>query len=383
MSLVSRVCCQLLLWLGLVKVCRCDEWLLRGASDDSSTSAGDVTALQWFKLLFVPTLGLVILTLFMLEDHCYGHHNHLLPTDTRKRRGDPSPLLSDDLLDPSLPTRLRRSDVDLLDPHPLHLTSGKGARGRSASHHHHTHDGCCAQELDKGEYHPVSYASHRSPSAFSIASQSPSRSSSPAYPHVLFISESNQVTAYSLPPTLPLRDLLLFHSSRHNQTLEPVLVWVDGRAVDASRLSEPVERLGVVDGSSVRVEMDWKRMVETLMKDEESDAKDRERHLALTRRQRVEAQERAHKVEAELTHLTQDEQRRAAVYEAAVEERDGVAALVRAAEQRLSAASAGRQAAEELRKQRERESGSAVRGRRGRRRGWRRSSPAPRRKPLN
>ena len=28
--------------------------------------------LMWFKLLFVPTLGIIILTLFLLEDYCYS-----------------------------------------------------------------------------------------------------------------------------------------------------------------------------------------------------------------------------------------------------------------------------------------------------------------------
>ena len=357
MSLLSRLCCQLLLWLGWVEVCRCDEWLLRTNSDDGG--GGEVTSLQWFKLLFVPTLGLVVLSLFMLEDHCYGQHANA--ADARKRGGEqpPQPQAA---LEAALHARRRRGDVDLPDPSfPSQLLpAGKGGRGRSASSASHHHSGGCCAHLDKGEsYAPLSYSSRLpSSSAFSIASHSPFRSPSSAYPHVLLISEANQATAYSLPPSLPLRDLLLFHSSRHNLTLDPVLVWVDGRAVDSSRMSEPVERLGVVDGSSVRCEMDWKRLVEVMMKEEEREGKERERDAALLRRQRVETQERAQKMEAELAQLISDEQRTRAQFESVAEEREGVAALVRAAEQRLSAATAARQTAEETRRQRERESGS-------------------------
>ena len=198
--------------------------------------------------------------------------------------------------------------------------------------------------------------------SFSLSSLSPSphsTASSPSFPLVLLMSEANQVTAYSLPPTLSLRDLLLFHSSRHNLTLDPVLVWIDGRPIDAShRLNDSVERLGVVDGSAIRVEMDWKRMVEVLIKEEEREAKEREKDMTALRRMRVESQERTSKMEAELTQLKAEEQRVRAGFDVVVAEREGVAELVRAAEERLQVASMAREEAEETKRERERESGS-------------------------
>src|SRR5947209_5495543 len=63
MLVLSNLGCQVFFWLGLIDQKGCDE--LRAQEENLDT-------LMWFKLLFVPTLGIIILTLFLLEDYCYS-----------------------------------------------------------------------------------------------------------------------------------------------------------------------------------------------------------------------------------------------------------------------------------------------------------------------
>ena len=359
MLLLSHAGCQLFLWLGLVESAGCEEWL---RAEESASSFG------WFKLLFVPTLGLLILTLFMLEERCQGHAQH----EARRCRQQHA----QDALDAqhtaghrsALPGAYWGTDaVDLLDPAAAKRRSRSGSSASSI--HSHTHyDSCCTHGSDKSDVYHLSYSTSSSssrhsssssasrPVSFTLSSTPPS--ASPSFPRVLLISESGQPTAYTLPPSLPLRDLILFHAARHNLTLDPVLAYVDGHLVDGARMADAVERVGVGDGSVVRLEMDWKRMVEVLMKEQEREAKEMERELARVRRERVEKTERSGKMEAELSAVVADEQRAAAAFEQATAEREADARLLLSAEQRLSQAIAARAAAEDERRQREHESGS-------------------------
>jgi myosin heavy subunit len=63
MLVLSSVGCQLFVLLGLLDSKGCDEL---------KTQEENLDTLMWFKLLFVPTLGIIILTLFLLEDYCYS-----------------------------------------------------------------------------------------------------------------------------------------------------------------------------------------------------------------------------------------------------------------------------------------------------------------------
>ena len=376
MLLIGHLGCQLLLWLGLVESVACDEWVEDSGAESeaaSTSSPSSAPSVQWFKLLFVPTLGLVILTLFVLEEHCYGHG------EAKRRREEEAQQKS------ARPTAGGRLQPHRATPHRAHspehqllhhsIDAGRGSRGRSASaasHSHHLDDECggvcCERPSDVYHLYTAgpspsrrssTSSSSRRPLSFSLSSAPPPRSSSPsATPHILFVSESNQPTAYTLPPSLPLRELICFHSSRHNLTLDPVLVYVDGRLIDAAHYSDPCERLGVRDGSVVRVEMDWRRMVEVMMKEEEREGKDMERELTKLRRDRVEKQERAHKMDAERSALQVDVDRERRQAEEAEVEREEVVRLMRAAEERLRQASGARSAVEELKRVRERESGS-------------------------
>lgn len=63
MFILSKIGCQIFFWMGLLDAQGCDELRIQEENLDT---------LMWFKLLFVPTLGIIILTLFLLEDYCYS-----------------------------------------------------------------------------------------------------------------------------------------------------------------------------------------------------------------------------------------------------------------------------------------------------------------------
>jgi len=63
MLVLSNLGCQFFFWMGLMDAKGCDELRIQEENLDT---------LMWFKLLFVPTLGIIILTLFLLEDYCYS-----------------------------------------------------------------------------------------------------------------------------------------------------------------------------------------------------------------------------------------------------------------------------------------------------------------------
>jgi hypothetical protein len=52
------------MWLGFMDATSCDE--LRVQEENLDT-------MMWLKLLFVPTLGVILISLFLLEDYCYSY----------------------------------------------------------------------------------------------------------------------------------------------------------------------------------------------------------------------------------------------------------------------------------------------------------------------
>ena len=237
MLLLSQLGCWLFSALGVLDTAGCEE--LRRAEER-------LDALTWLKLLFVPTLGLLVIALFVMDEHCTAHH--------RDRDRDRQPQAWNEVDDAAggdvanagwqqarakanggraqarcgcsmeLPTE-RRAEEERRAEH------ADTQRASTTTSHCRTH----------APAH-LSSAPSATPVAYSLLSSSPS---SPLL-HLLLLSESNQPTAYTLPPSLPLRDLLAFHSSRHHLHFDAslLLVFVDGKRVDQQRMGEAVERLG-------------------------------------------------------------------------------------------------------------------------------------------
>ena len=363
MLLLSAVGCPLFLSLGLLDASGCEELRRQEAELDG---------LMWFKLLFVPTLGIVILTLFLLEDHCYGYGEASRRAAVAAARDagdagddDDAGLNAAELSVKAKRQRANSSSWRLLDS--CHAEPPVKGRMRSQSsssrlqqqqHFANCSDACCADSCEGHHSSRLSTSSRFAAHSLSVSCASSSSSSSSSCAQVLLLSESEQPTAYTLPPSLPLRDLLTFHASRHNLTLDPCIVYVDGHRVEPARVSDAVERAGVRDGSVLRVEQDWRRMVELLIRDEDREGKDLEKELQLVRRDRVEKQDRVGKMETELRALRAEEEAETERHRQAERERDDVVSQVRAEEAELEAARSARRDAEETRRKRERESGT-------------------------
>ena len=333
MLLLSQLGCWLFSAVGVLDSGGCED--LRRAEER-------LDALTWLKLLFVPTLGLLVIALFIMDEHCAHNRDRQAWNDADDAAADTA------MLDGKGRGKRRKGSG------ALWLLNGEAGRARAMS-------GGCGHAACKHEHitlpqHNTSLSSSSTPVAYTLLSSSPS---SPLL-HLLLLSESNQPTAYTLPPSLPLRDLLAFHSSRHNLHLDPslLLVFVDGARVDQQRMIEAVERSGVADGSVVRVEMDWRRMIELMMKEEERDGKERERETTRVRRERVDKQDRAAKLDKEVeAGRAEEAEVRRSFEEERREEEEVMAALART-QSHLEAARSLRVEAEDERRRREADSGS-------------------------
>ena len=335
MLLLSQLGCWLFSSMGVLDAGGCED--LRRAEER-------LDALTWVKLLFVPTLGLLVIALFMMDEHCGAHLRD------RHAWTDADDSAADSALPDGKGRGRRRKGSGA-----LWLLNGEAARGRAMSAGH------CGQAACKHEHitlppHNGSLTSASTPVAYTLLSSSPSS----ALLHLLLLSESNQPTAYTLPPSLPLRDLLAFHSSRHNLHLDSslLLVFVDGKRVDPQRVGEAVERVGVADGSVVRLEMDWRRMIELMMKEEERDGKERERETSKVRKERVEKQDKAARLDADMDELRRQEAEVRRMYEADRQNEEEVLSQLARTQSELDAARALRAEAEDERRRREADSGS-------------------------
>ena len=333
MLLLSQLGCWLFSALGVLDAAGCEE--LRRAEER-------LDALTWLKLLFVPTLGLLVIALFMMDEQCAHNRDRHAWNDVDDATTEAA------MLDGKGRGRRRKGSG------ALWTINGEAGRGRAMS-------GACGHATCKHDHitlppHNASLSSSSTPVAYTLLSSSPS---SPLL-HLLLLSESNQPTAYTLPPSLPLRDLLAFHSSRHNLHLDPalLLVFVDGKRVEPQRVGEAVERVGVADGSVVRMEMDWRRMIELMMKEEERDGKEREREMSRVRKERVDRQHMAGRLDADMetSRAEEDEVRR--MYEQERQEESEVLAELGRAQIELEAARALRVEAEDERRRREADSAS-------------------------
>ena len=337
MLLLSQLGCWLFSALGVLDAAGCEE--LRRAEER-------LDALTWLKLLFVPTLGLLVIALFMCDEQCAHHRDRQHWNDEEAEEDGVS-------LDGKGKAGKRRKGSGALW---LLNGSGNGEAGTACTRGGASAHAACKHEHSTLPQHSVSMSTS-APVAYTLLSSSPT---SPLL-HLLLLSDSDQPTAYTLPPSLPLRDLLAFHSSRHNMHLDPslLLVFADGKRVDVGRLGEAVERLGVADGSVVRLEMDWRRMIELMMKEEERDGKERERETSRVRKERVELQQdRAAKLDASLIALQTEEAEVRLKYEDERREEDEVLAELSRAQSALDAARSLRVEAEDERSRREADSGS-------------------------
>ena len=334
MLLLSQLGCWLFSALGVLDAAGCED--LRRAEER-------LDALTWLKLLFVPTLGLLVIALFMMDEHCAHNRDRQAWNDMDETTADMA------MMDVKGRGRRRKISGAMW---LLHGEAGRSSRATTGGCQH----AACKHEHITLPQHNTSLSSSSTPIAYTLLSSSPS---SPLL-HLLLLSESNQPTAYTLPPSLPLRDLLVFHSSRHNLHLDSslVLVFVDGKRVEQQRLGEAVERVGVADGSVVRLEMDWRRMIELMMKEEARDGKEREREMSRVRKERVEKQEKAARLDTDLEALMAEEvDVRKKYVEERQEEDEALAELARTQSQ-LEAARALRVEAEDERRRREADSGS-------------------------
>lgn len=60
---LSHLGCQIFFWLGLMDQKGCDDLRIQEEN---------LEPFMWFKLLFVPSLGIIILTSYLLEDYCHS-----------------------------------------------------------------------------------------------------------------------------------------------------------------------------------------------------------------------------------------------------------------------------------------------------------------------